>query len=476
MKIGTRIFLAYLLLFSLCLAYPLNWIGKSLSSRYREGVEDPLVDQANILAAVVEEEIRRQDFSPERWQEIFSNIHARSLKARIYDLDKERVDCHVYITDNRGMVLFDSENPANVGKDYSRWRDVALTLKGEYGARTSRRVAADETTSSLFVAAPIRVDGALAGVLTVAKPTTNIGYFVDLAQYRIVVVGLLSLLAAGLLSLLLAAWITRPIKRLTAYARGVRDGGNPPFPRLDSSEIGEMGRAFAGMQETLEGRRYVEQYVEHLTHELKSPLSAIRGAAELLAEPMDEERRQRFLANIRSQSHRIQEIVDRMLELAALEHGKYPLKTETVAVAALVNLVRESMEPMLLNKGLQFEVETTEGCTLQGDFFLLHRALTNLLQNAVDFSPAAGMIELRVTAEAGQVRFTVRDQGPGIPDFAKDKVFDTFFSLQRPDSGQKSTGLGLSFVRQVALLHGGRVAVENLPTGGLRAMFTVAGG
>lgn len=476
MKIGTRIFLAYLLLFSLCLAYPLNWIGKTLSSRYREGVEDPLVDQANILATVVEEEIRRQQFSPDRWQEIFSRIHQRSLAARIYELDKDRVDSHIYITDNRGVVLFDSENPANVGRDFSRWRDVALTLKGEYGARTSRHVAGDETTSALYVAAPITVDGALAGVLTVAKPTTNIGYFVDLARYRIFAVGLLSLLAAGLLSLLLTAWITRPIKRLTAYARGVRDGESPPFPRLDSSEIGEMGRAFAGMQETLEGRHYVEQYVEHLTHELKSPLSAIRGAAELLAEPMDEERRQRFLANIGSQSHRIQEIVDRMLELAALEHGKYPFKTETIAVAALANLLREGKEPMLMSKGLRLTVEVDEGLQLHGDLFLLHRALANLLQNAIDFSPAQGTIELRVTAEAGEIRFTVCDQGPGVPDFARDKVFDKFFSLQRPDSGQKSTGLGLSFVRQVALLHGGRVEIDNLPAGGLEATFTVAGG
>lgn len=476
MKIGTRIFLAYLLLFSLCLAYPLNWIGKTLSSRYREGVEDPLVDQANILAAVVEEEIRRQHFSPEHWQELFSHIHERSLTARIYELDKERVDCHIYITDNRGLVLFDSENPANIGQDFSRWRDVALTLKGGYGARTTHRVAGDETSSTLYVAAPITVDGALAGVLTVAKPTTNIRYFVDIARYRIFAVGLLSLLAAGLLSLLLTAWITRPIKRLTAYARGIRDGASLPFPRLDSSEIGEMGRAFAGMQETLEGRRYVEQYVEHLTHELKSPLSAIRGAAELLAEPMNEERRQRFLANIRSQSHRIQEIVDRMLELAALEHGKYPFKTETIAVAALVNLLSEGMEPMLQGKGLRLKVEADEGLHLQGDFFLLHRSLANLLQNAIDFSPAEGSIDLIVTTEAGYVRFTVRDQGPGIPDFARDKVFDKFFSLQRPDSGQKSTGLGLSFVRQVALLHGGRIEVDNLPTGGLEAMFTVAGG
>lgn len=480
MKLGARIFLAYLLLFSLCLAYPLNWIADTLGARYREGVEDSLVDQANILAAFVEEEMRQQRFAPEQWQAAFARIHGRELAARIYTLSKQRVDCHVYITDARGMVAFDSENPANVGRDYSQWRDVFHTLQGRYGARTSRSNADDESSSVLHVAAPIRIDGALVGVLTVAKPTTNIRYFVDSARTRIFGVGALSLFASGLLSLLVAAWITRPIKRLTGYAKGIRDGEQPHFPPLDSSEIGEMGRAFAEMQETLEGKRYVEQYVEHLTHELKSPLSAIRGAAELLTEPMEAARRDRFLGNIRSQAQRIQEIVDRMLELAALEHGNHPLNREGVSIAALVNTVREAKEPLLHGKRLRLDLrldgETASGLGIRGDGFLLHQALANLVQNAIDFSPEQGVICLTAEQVGEQIRFTVTDQGPGIPEFARGKVFDKFFSLQRPDTGQKSTGLGLSFVRQVALLHDGWADVGNLPEGGAQAVFVVGRG
>ena len=122
---------------------------------------------------------------------------------------------------------------------------MKLTLQGRYGTRTSRRDTADETSSILHIAAPIRLNGAVVGVLTVAKPTTNIRSFHAMARYRILAVGAASLMAAGLLSYLMAFWITRPIKRLTGYAKGIRDGDKPPFPQLDSSEIGEMGRAFA---------------------------------------------------------------------------------------------------------------------------------------------------------------------------------------------------------------------------------------
>jgi two-component system sensor histidine kinase CreC len=125
-------------------------------------------------------------------------------------------------------------------------------------------------------------------------------------------------LAAVFLSYIVSLWITRPIKRLTDYANAIRQGKRVEFPELDRSEIGEMGYAFAKMQETLEGKKYVEQYVQKLTHEVKSPLSAIRGAAELLEEKMEPGQRGRFLSNIRHEANRIQEIVDRMLELSAL--------------------------------------------------------------------------------------------------------------------------------------------------------------
>jgi len=108
---------------------------------------------------------------------------------------------------------------------------------------------------------------------------------------------------------------------------------------------------------------------------------------------------------------------------------------------------------------------------VKGDPFLLHQAVSNLIQNAIDFSPADGQIEISAKMNGDRVDFVVKDHGPGIPDYAKEKVFDKFFSLQRPDTGKKSTGLGLNFVKEVALLHHGEIRLENLPERGLQAML-----
>jgi two-component system sensor histidine kinase CreC len=110
---------------------------------------------------------------------------------------------------------------------------------------------------------------------------------------------------------------------------------------------------------------------------------------------------------------------------------------------------------------------------VSGDPFLLQRAIVNLLRNAVEFTSQGSSVEIDVEEEGGSARLTVRDHGPGVPDFARDRIFDKFFSLPRPDSGRKGTGLGLAFVREVAALHGGGVRLVNHPGGGALATLTL---
>lgn len=474
MKVGTRIFFSCLFIFSTCLYYPCNWIVETLRTRYLEGVEDPLVDQANILATLVAQEMQQDTFDPEQWYAAFTDIYALDPLARIYRLEKQQVDQRIYITDAAGIVIFDSRSRTTVGQDFSSWRDVHLTLQGKYGARTSKTGSKD-TSSVLYVAAPILIDSAIAGVLTVAKPTTNITYFVHNAKLTFTGVAVVALIAAGLLSYLASWWITLPIKRLTSYAQRIRDNQPAVFPKLDSSEIGAMGKAFGEMQDALEGKHYVEQYVQHLTHEIKSPLSAIRGAAELLTEPMPSRQQGLFLANIKNESLRIQRIVDRMLALSALESRKSLLNKEEVGVPELLQQVLAGKQPQIVRKELQVLCQAPAGLKAFGDAFLLHQAMSNLVQNAIDFSPAQGLVTIRGVAATSGVRLEVIDQGPGIPDFAGTRIFEKFFSLKRPDSHRKSTGLGLNFVQQIALIHRGTIRVENLEGTGTRAVLRFPG-
>ena len=276
-----------------------------------------------------------------------------------------------------------------------------------------------------------------------------------------------------LASYLLAKWAARPVERLTEYALAITRGERPVTPRLPGSDLKTLGRAFEKMRDELQGREYVENYVQTLTHELKSPVAAIRGASELLAENPPPEQRVKFLGNIANETRRLHDLIDRLLELASLEKRKalddaLPVNVSDLAAAAL-----DHVTPVLQQRGLQLQRDIMPGLTVRGDAFLLEGALMNLLQNAIEFSPDGGTIRFTVRHIDETVHFLVEDEGPGVPDFAKSRVFERFFSMPRPHTGHKSSGLGLCFVREVALLHGGNVTLENVGDRGARAVLSI---
>jgi two-component system sensor histidine kinase CreC len=224
--------------------------------------------------------------------------------------------------------------------------------------------------------------------------------------------------------------------------------------------------AVAEARDALAGRTYAEQYVQTLAHEIKSPLAAIRGAAELLREPMSEPARARFAGNIEEQVARAQDLVERMLELTALERRGTLERVELVSPAQVVRLVVAEATPIAARKHMRFEVDVAEPLLTRGDAFLLQRAISNLVRNAIDFAPRHSTIEIAARDAGSQIELTVHDYGPGLPPFAQRRAFEKFFSTARPDTGKKGTGLGLAFVREVATLHGGSARLANHPEGG----------
>jgi two-component system sensor histidine kinase CreC len=471
-RIHTRIFLCFLLVVGGGFAYLVHWVQNDLRRHYLEAAEEPLVDTANVLAALTA--ARAGDGAPATagLRAAFDEAGRRTFNATIYDLRKTHVDLRVYVTDAKGVVVFDSDGGRDEGEDYSQWRDVYLTLRGRYGARSTRSDPDNPATSTLHVGAPVVVDGRTVGVLTVCKPTRNLHLFLDLAKGKVAVAGTLVALSAILVGVLVSFWVTLPIRRLTRYAAAVRDGKRTALPSLGRNDIGVMGRALEEMREALEGKRYVEQYVQTLTHEMKGPLSGIRGAAELLDEEMPPDARRRFLANIRKEAGRLQDMIDRMLALAALESRQGLRDVETVDLAAMAAEAAESLAPRLAAKGVRIERRPSDAVTVRGERFLLRQAVANLLENALAFTPAGGTITLAVEKGEEGATLSVTDAGPGVPDYALPRVFDKFYSLRHPDTGAKSTGLGLTFVREVARLHGGDARLANRPGGG--AVATLA--
>jgi two-component system, OmpR family, sensor histidine kinase CreC len=465
-----RIFLGIVIAYALGVGFLMWQLLKDIDPRYRESAEESLVETAHLMASVIEQQspdnatIDVSDFDS-----LFRSVYARNPKATIFGFEKDSVELRLYVTDRRGIVLFDSMD-RHVGEDYSRWRDVRLTLAGQYGARTSPDVDDDPSTSVMVVGAPIRLGNEIAGVVSVGKPVTSLNQFIQAARRKTLLVGLTSAAAALLFMLMLAVWLARPFGLVRDYLRYARAQRSFSLPRLSRRAMTTIATAYDEMRDALGGRNLVADHVQALTHELKSPLSAIRGAAELMQEPsMPTADRVRFLTNIQRETERIQETVDRMMELVALESRHSLEKLETVALRPLLDELAASTQAATAARGITVQTDVNRDAAVQGDLYLLRRAIGNLLDNARDFAPDGSTIELALAIDPSTATITVRDHGPGIPDYASSKVFDKFFSLGRPGSGKKSTGLGLPFVQEVVTLHDGWVTLENADGGGALA-------
>jgi two-component system sensor histidine kinase CreC len=491
MRIALRILLGYFLIVALAGLLLARVFLQEVKPGVRQAMEDTLVDTANLLAVQARDDLVAGRIAEGRFAASVRELVGRDPGADIWGFAKRGIGTRIYVTDARGIVVFDSTG-RDVGQDYSRWNDVYLTLRGRYGARSTRSDPTDEASTVMHVAAPIvdARDGAsrIVGVLTVAKPNQAMAPFIARSQQTILRWGLVLLGVALAIGLVAAWWLSRQLGALRGYADAVTAGERVEAPSL-KGEFGDLGEALATMRDRLEGKQYVERYVHALTHELKSPLAAIRSSAELVeatAEAMPAADRARFLATIRAQGDRMAEMIDKMLALAAVEHRQRLERPGPVDLLQLGEDALAQLAPRLAARGISARIDTDDDAgsdaglerpraIVQGDAFLLRLALVNLLENAADFAPQGGRVGLRIARDGARWRVDVSDDGPGVPDYALPRAFERFYSLPRPGGGSRSSGLGLCLVAEVAALHGGEATLANRAGGGAIASIVLPG-
>ncbi|CRM08931.1 MULTISPECIES: two-component system sensor histidine kinase CreC [Pseudomonas] len=464
MRLGLRIFLVYALFIGLTGYFVLSTVMQEIRPGVRQSTEETLVDTANLLAEILREDVKNRTLGQSHWPQVLKAYGNRQPGATIWGLPKNQVNHRIYVTDAKGTVLLDSSGDA-VGQDYSKWNDVYLTLRGEYGARSTRSNADDATSSVMHVGAPIRDNGHIIGVVTVAKPNSSLQPYVDRTERRLLWYGAGLVILGLLLGALLSWWLSVALRRLTAYAEAVSEGRRAELPHYRGGELKQLSTAVEHMRTQLEGKAYVEHYVHTLTHELKSPLAAIRGAAELLQGDMSREQQQRFVGNIDSESARLQQLIERLLNLAQVEQRQGLEEQSSIALGALVDAVLKAQCARIEGAGLRVEQAIAADVKVFGEPFLLRQALGNLLENALDFTPPGGLLKFSAQTLHNDVQVSLFNQAAPIPDYALPRLSERFYSLPRPASGRKSTGLGLNFVEEVMKLHGGALQIGNVPGG-----------
>lgn len=451
MRIRTAIFVVYVGASAVGFAAMMGLVLRDVRLRYVESMRRTLGDTAAYMAAFA------APVSPtEDWTQRLATLPRQADLLRVFACDPE------------SRVIFDS-----AGRDVGQTYQWPMRGGGRAASENYSIPNVAEVDGELRVAARVRRGEEMLGWVGVGRPMASIAEGVRRARWRLV-----AYTGAIAAVMILAGWwiaarLTHALERLTLYAQLVRDGKPASPPQSRAREIAELGRAFEEMRDSLEGRQHVERYTQTLAHEVKAPLAAIRGAAELMDETMPPEQRQKFLANIRHESARIQRIIERLLELSSLEARKQLRQSENLSVARLAAEAADVVRPACAIRGISLTVCEGGDATVRGEGVLLREALVNLLQNAQEFSPAGGAVTLGWSGADGRVVFQVEDNGPGVPDYALPRVFERFYSLPRPGTERKSTGLGLALVKEIAHLHGGDATLENRPEGGARSTLWV---
>jgi len=272
--------------------------------------------------------------------------------------------------------------------------------------------------------------------------------------------------AAFALSLLLAAWILRPVRRLTAAADAMKDGAlgtRSGIARDD--EIGRLAQSFDRMAASLEELdRMKGEFVAHVSHELRTPLTAMQlSVANLQDGVVAADRQKEVLDRVGGDIERLIKLVNEVLDIARIEAGRLELTAEPFALDGMVREAVEKLRPLAERKGVKLQLEGTPA-TFTGDRAKLHQVVTNLVDNAIKFTPAGG----RVGIVVGPGRIAVLDTGAGIAAEHLPRIFDRFARAGAVNAG---AGLGLSITKKIVELHGGAIAVESAP--GKGTTFTV---
>ncbi|MCG6147644.1 two-component system sensor histidine kinase CreC [Leptospira levettii] len=447
--------------------YLIDKTEESIRPRYMETIEESLNDTTHVLSAIVEERINSnpnerfhlKSLVESLFRKPFQNVRNRSFEAKIYSLLKTNADLQIYITDAYGIVIFDSESYRE-GLDYSKYNDVYLTLKGKYGVRSSKMIET-EKEGALFIASPIRFQNQIIGVLTVIKPKIGVIPFIEEAKHKFWRISLLVASSIAIVFSLLAYISFRPILRLSQYITALRNKEKNPFPKLGMKELNELGKEVDQLVVELEGKKYVESYVQTLTHEVKSPLSSILAAVELIQSHPNE--MDRLTKTIDSEAKRIQNLIDQLLELSSLE-GKNSIElNDTIDLVSFLNEILFRFEIELERKSLSLKKIFPEGSVMiKGNQNYLRMAIENIIRNSIDFANQNDLITIHLESTSNlQTKLIISDQGQLIPEFALTKVTDKFFSLPRPIGQRKSSGLGLSIVKEILDFHKAELKIQN---------------
>ncbi len=368
----------------------------------------------------------------------------------------------VRIYDTQGVLVLD-----NSGEEYRPLLDTEAVGDALAGNESRRRIRAGGV-SLRVVAAPIRTDAGVAGVVEVGLADEDVR---ETLTALLLIIGLaypVVLIVTSGGGAFLAGRALAPIDSVTQMARRIsaEDLGQRLALDLPDDEAGRLATTFDEMIERLDQAfRRQRQFTADASHEMRTPLTAIKGQTEVvLQRDRGPDEYREVLRGVNAEIDRLIRLVGSLLTLARADAARIPIDRERLSVESLVNDAIESIRPLAVEKGLSLTVENSPERQIFADQDLLLQLLLNLLDNAAKYTPSGGSITVSWRGEGGGIAIAVADTGPGIAPDQQAQVFERFYRVDSARSRrQGGAGLGLSICLWIAEAHGGSIELKSEP-------------
>jgi len=400
----------------------------------------------------------------------------------------------IYLLDKTGNILGHNLPEETVLTSSVDLKPVLTLIDGDAHFPLYGDDPRNSSTQKVFSAWPVTSDAATEGYLYVVLGgqkyemlANNIGdtYAAKASVTAIVTI----VLFTAIVGLLVFGLLTRRLKRLNREMQRITDSQFTDEPTLDTSrrggdEIDELSSAFVDMSAQIrkqldqltENDRLRRELVSNISHDLRTPLSAMQGYIETLiirSDSMTAEDRDRYLRIAQKHTVRLGTLIGDLFELSKLDAGSVTPSVETFSLPELVQDTAQEFQIESERKDITLHVEVGEAAAItMGDIGLIQRALENLLRNAIQFTPQGGEVTISINEKPGSIAVSVTDTGPGIAAENVPRIFDRFYRVRDGEEARSdSSGLGLAIVKGILDLHDSRISVVSKLNAGTKFEF-----
>ena len=444
--------MAAILVTAVCLS-GIWWI--TLRNQQIDARLDYLISEAEEIAYLA------SDLSGNSMGDFWGSTARDHLNAKADKVNRE-FGAYSAVVDRWGNVM------DNIRTAYSEDPDFVNSLSGEEITEALRKVLQGESirirssggqAPTFTVGVPFEQNGYVRGAVFIQTRAQEIESGLDRILLKIILLTLGVLILSGVAVFLFVRSALRPLRKMTEAAGNIAEGDFKV--RVDETrggrELKEVSRAFNTMTQKLEGvEEGRREFVSNVSHELRSPITSIRGFAEGMADGViPEEEQPKYLRLVADESRRLSGLVDDLLALSRLERDDAKPEMTVFDINEMLRraIIRRMADVESKKIDISCEPET-DPCRVRADRDRIEQVVINLLDNAIKFTGDNGKITLSSRVRGNKAEITVRDNGIGVAEEDREKIFDRFFTADRAHTSGKGTGLGLSICRRIMEMHG----------------------